>query len=64
MREGNALHYTGQPMQSTVSEYRSSAFYGSVTCSVFTLHEHPGGHSISLDQVKMQWADLKGGSSP
>lgn len=32
--------------------------------SVFTLHEHAGGHSISLDQVKMQWADLKGSSAP
>jgi predicted esterase len=32
--------------------------------SVFTLHEHDGGHSITLDQVKMQWADLKASSSP
>ncbi len=57
MREGNALHYTGQPMQSTVSEYRSSAFYGSVTCSGCHLfpytavsHSFPGGHA--LDRLK------------
>lgn len=53
MREGHALHYTEQPMQSTVSEYRSSAFYGNVTCSGCHLfpytqesHAFPGGHAI------------------
>lgn len=53
MREGHALHYTEQPMQSTVSEYRSSAFYGKITCSGCHLfpytqesHAFPGGHAI------------------
>lgn len=57
MREGHALHYTDQPMQSTVSEYRSSAFYGNVTCSGCHLfpytpdsHTFPGGHAI--DRLK------------
>ncbi len=31
---------------------------------VFTLHEHAGGHSITPDQVKMQWQDLKASSAP
>lgn len=31
---------------------------------VFTLHEHAGGHSITPDQVKMQWNDLKASSAP
>lgn len=31
---------------------------------VFTLHEHPGGHTITADQVKMQYDDLKASTSP
>jgi hypothetical protein len=31
---------------------------------VFTLHEHPGGHSITAAQVRMQYDDLKGSSAP
>jgi hypothetical protein len=53
MREGHALHYTDQPMQNTVSEYRSSAFYGNVSCGGCHLfayteasHRFPGGHAI------------------
>lgn len=57
MRDGHALHFTAQPMQSTVSEYRNSAFYGSVTCSGCHLfayseasHSFPGGHAV--DRLK------------
>ena len=32
--------------------------------SVFTLHEHNGGHTITPAQVQMQWDDLKASSSP
>jgi predicted esterase len=31
---------------------------------VFTLHEHPGGHSITAAQVRSQFDDLKASSSP
>jgi len=31
---------------------------------VFTLHEHPGGHSITPAQVRMQYDDLKASVSP
>lgn len=31
---------------------------------VFTLHEHPGGHSITPAQVKMQYDDLKASVAP
>ena len=31
---------------------------------VFTLHEHPGGHSITAAQVRSQYDDLSGSSSP
>ena len=31
---------------------------------VFTLHEHPGGHSITAAQVLSQYNDVKGSSSP
>jgi predicted esterase len=31
---------------------------------VFTLHEHPGGHTISADQVRAQYDDLKAATSP
>jgi poly(3-hydroxybutyrate) depolymerase len=31
---------------------------------VFTLHEHSGGHSISPEQVRSQYDDLKGAVSP
>ncbi|MDB5212609.1 MAG: hypothetical protein JWO86_536 [Myxococcaceae bacterium] len=31
---------------------------------VFTLHEHPGGHSITAAQVRSQYDDLIGSSSP
>lgn len=31
---------------------------------VFTLHEHPGGHSITAAQVRTQYDDLKASSSP
>jgi poly(3-hydroxybutyrate) depolymerase len=31
---------------------------------VFTLHEHPGGHTITADQVRTQYDDLKASSSP
>ncbi len=30
----------------------------------FTLHEHPGGHSITPAQVRQQYEDLKGSVSP
>lgn len=30
----------------------------------FTLHEHPGGHSITAAQVQQQWDDLKDSQSP
>jgi predicted esterase len=31
---------------------------------VFTLHEHPGGHTISPEQVRMQYDDLSASTSP
>ena len=31
---------------------------------VFTLHEHPGGHTISAAQVRMQYDDLAASTSP
>jgi predicted esterase len=31
---------------------------------VFTLHEHPGGHSITAAQVRMQYDDLSASSAP
>ncbi|CAN5923709.1 hypothetical protein BH11MYX4_BH11MYX4_61000 [soil metagenome] len=31
---------------------------------VFTLHEHPGGHSITAEQVRTQYDDLKASTSP
>ena len=31
---------------------------------VFTLHEHPGGHSITTAQVLSQYNDVKASSSP
>lgn len=31
---------------------------------VFTLHEHPAGHVISVEQVRQQWNDLKDSQSP
>jgi predicted esterase len=31
---------------------------------VFTLHEHPGGHSITAAQVRTQYDDLKASVSP
>jgi hypothetical protein len=31
---------------------------------VFTLHEHPGGHTITPAQVLSQYQDLKASSSP
>ncbi len=53
MSEGKDFHYTEQPMQSTVSEYRGSAFYGKVTCQGCHLfrdtadsHMFPGGHAL------------------
>ena len=53
MSEGKDFHYTDQPMQSTVSEYRASAFYGKVTCQGCHLfrdtadsHTFPGGHAL------------------
>jgi hypothetical protein len=53
MSEGKDLHYTEQPMQSTVSEYRASAYYGKVTCQGCHLfrdtaesHTFPGGHAL------------------
>ena len=32
--------------------------------SVFTLYEHPGGHTISAEQVRQQYDDLKNSQSP
>ena len=53
MSEGKDFRYTDQPMQSTVSEYRASAFYGKVTCQGCHLfrdtadsHTFPGGHAL------------------
>ncbi|MFZ5629011.1 MAG: multiheme c-type cytochrome [Spirochaetota bacterium] len=53
MSEGKDFHYTDQPMQSTVSEYRASAYYGKVTCQGCHLfrdtadsHTFPGGHAL------------------
>lgn len=31
---------------------------------VFTLHEHPGGHSVTPAQVRQQYDDLKGSVAP
>ena len=31
---------------------------------VFTLHEHPGGHTITPAQVGSQYDDVKASSSP
>lgn len=57
MSEGKDFHYTAQPMQSTVEEYRASAYYGRVTCQGCHLfsgtrdsHRFPGGHA--LDRLK------------
>lgn len=57
MSEGKDFHYTSQPMQSTVEEYRVSAYYGRVTCQGCHLfsgtrdsHRFPGGHA--LDRLK------------
>lgn len=53
MSEGKDFHYTDQAMQSTVAEYRASAYYGKVTCQgchVFSgtaaSHSFPGGHAL------------------
>lgn len=53
MSEGKDFHYTDQPMQSTVTEYRASAYYGKVTCQGCHLfrdtadtHSFPGGHAL------------------
>jgi hypothetical protein len=53
MSEGKDFHYTSQPMQSTVEEYRASAYYGRVTCQGCHLlsgtrdsHRFPGGHAL------------------
>lgn len=53
MSEGAHFRYTDQPMQSTVSEYRASSYYGKITCNdchVFSgssqSHSFPGGHAI------------------
>lgn len=57
LSEGKDFHYTAQPMQSTVAEYRASAYYGKVTCQGCHLfrdtsasHTFPGGHA--LDRLK------------
>lgn len=54
MSEGGSFRYTAQPMQSTVSEYRASAFFGKVSCvgcHVFPgtsqSHLFPGGHALN-----------------
>ncbi|MCX7633513.1 MAG: cytochrome c family protein [Turneriella sp.] len=53
LSEGKDFHYTTQPMQATVSEYRQSSYYGKVSCQgchLFRDSEHshtfPGGHAI------------------
>jgi len=53
MSDGKNFHYTDQPMQSTVAEYRASAFYGRVSCQGCHLfsqtkdsHLFPGGHAL------------------
>ena len=57
MSEGKHFRYTEQAMQSTVEEYRASAYYGRVTCQGCHLfagtadsHSFPGGHA--LDRLK------------
>lgn len=57
-------HVHGTQDQNPIGYTRQDQTAFEAAGHVFTLHEHPGGHSISAEQVQMQWDDLKASASP
>ena len=57
------VHGTADPLNAISLTYQDKADFIAAG-HVFTLHEHPGGHTISAEQVRMQYDDLKASTSP